>query len=62
MKWRIRKDFRTEKREEEIGKKDNIEIILDNDDLVHLLRRGFTTDTGAAGANITIKLNLKTRG
>jgi len=62
MKWRIRKDFKTEEREEEIGKKDNIEIILDSYDLADLLRRGFTTDTGAAGANITIKLNLKIRG
>ena len=62
MKWRIRKDFKTEERKEEIGKKDNIEIILDDRDLANLLRHRFTTDTGAAEANITIKLNLKMRG
>lgn len=62
MKWRIRKDFKTEERKEEIGKKDNIEIILDDRDLANLLRHRLTTDTGAGGANITIKLNLKIKG
>ena len=59
MKWKIRKDFKTEERKEEIGKKDNIEIILDDRDLADLLRRKFTTDTEAG---VTIKLNLKTKG
>ena len=56
MKWKIRKNFRRTESKQIIDKGDNILILLDNQDLADLFKRGFITDTGAAGANITIKL------
>lgn len=55
MKSKVRKNF-CEVGGLTLGKNDNIEITLDKLDIDLLRRRGFTTDTGCAGAKVTIWL------
>jgi len=53
MEMEIRKDF-CETDGFVVGKRDNIKITLDELDIDLIRRKGFTTDTGYAGAKITI--------
>lgn len=55
MKVKVRRDF-CGINGFNLGKKDNIEITLSKEDINLLERRGFTTDTGCAGAKVTIWL------
>ena len=53
MKIKVRKDFR-ETDGLIVGKRDNIEILLDESDMDEVRRKGFVTDTRYAGAKVTI--------
>jgi len=53
MKIEIRKNF-CETDDFVVGKRDNIKITLNELDIDLIRRRGFVTDTGYAGAKVTI--------
>jgi len=58
MKLKVRKDSR-EYDGLIVGSKDGIDITLDKSDMDLLKRRGFVTDTGYAGAKVTIYIEDK---